>query len=144
MSAYVVEDETINRVVAFLAHNDLGNYGRALPKPWDLLGASMRNRVQEGEIPMNEALGLALRRMNAEAVGQRYDEAPEADDAYQYRSETAPSAVVFLKSLDCLLYQCSEGDVPERRLYKALEAIQARVCAHVARNLPEYDKARWG
>ena len=48
------------------------------------------------------------------------------------------------KSTACLLYQCSEGDVPENPLYKALEELRSALAEHLVTSTPEWDAALWG
>lgn len=49
-----------------------------------------------------------------------------------------------LKSLQCYLYQCSEGKVPECDLYKALENLEQQIQTDIVCHLPEYEQANWG
>lgn len=49
-----------------------------------------------------------------------------------------------LKSIQCYLYQCSEGNVPETPLYKAIDEFASRIMFHIVSSLPEYEKAIWG
>jgi hypothetical protein len=48
-----------------------------------------------------------------------------------------------VKSLQCLIYQCSEGDIDQRPLYKALRKKEHETLAEIVRSLPEYDAAEW-
>ena len=47
------------------------------------------------------------------------------------------------KAMNCLSYQCSEGNVPESPLFKQLEAAIGAVACRVVDLLPEYEKAAW-
>ena len=49
-----------------------------------------------------------------------------------------------LKSLQCFLYQCTEGTIPKRKLYKTLRDIERVLINDIISKLPEYDKAEWG
>ena len=49
-----------------------------------------------------------------------------------------------LKSIQCYLYQCREGNVPEMPLYKAIDEFASRIMSHIVCSLPEYEKAIWG
>lgn len=48
------------------------------------------------------------------------------------------------KTLQCYLYQCCEGEVPETKLYKALRKLQSRVAMYIVEQQPEYAEAQWG
>jgi hypothetical protein len=43
-----------------------------------------------------------------------------------------------------LLYQCSEGDVPEQSLFKALESIISSIANEIIQAMPDYEQAPWG
>ena len=49
-----------------------------------------------------------------------------------------------LKSLHCYSYQCSEGNIPNKKLYKLLEKLSKDIATHIIDEMPEYDKAEWG
>lgn len=137
MSAYIVDDSTINRILAYLLHNE-GWVARKL----------VSDHSTDASLP---GLGQAMRDLNVAAVSARYpddalDELPGPCPLlpYAFEEELPPTAIETYKALSCLLYQCSEGYVPETPLYKALEALQARVASEVISHLPAYDKAAWG
>jgi hypothetical protein len=60
-------------------------------------------------------------------------------DAFEY----ADNYQVY-KSLCCLIYQCSEGKVPEEPLFKTLVDIKRIMAGCLISRLPEYNKAFWG
>jgi hypothetical protein len=144
MSAYIVENKTINRIVeALLYSRDTHSLNGPLP--------AMYNKwLKEFSQDEPEEIGLALYGMNYNAVMQRYsdlkrDELPGPIEAgYKYSDEPITSAIQIYKSLQCYLYQCSEGDVPELPLYKALDAYQHEIADHMITNTPEYERAAWG
>ncbi len=117
MSAFIVANETIRRVVSAMIGDQPCEWG-------DLLG----NRL------------LA---MNARAVASRYRDAHEVFvDKFRYLP-LFPSKMVQLKAIDCLIYQCTEGKVPEEQLYKELESAQHALMRDIVTHLPEYDAAPW-
>ncbi|MFL5244326.1 MAG: hypothetical protein ACJ8FY_19675 [Gemmataceae bacterium] len=62
--------------------------------------------------------GQQLYRLNAEAVAQRYG---RREDVPAYRSSAAfPPLVQQLKSLNFLIFKCSEGKVTQTALYQSL------------------------
>lgn len=137
MSAYICDDTTINRILAYLLRSD----------------THMAVRVAEAHTPNGTLpeLGQALRDLNVRAVSQRYpDCTPDGLPGpcpllpYAFEEERPPTPVEAYKALSCLLYQCSEGDVPETALYAALEDLRARIASEVISRLPAYDQAPWG
>src|SRR4051812_1158656 len=67
-----------------------------------------------------DLLGRDLYALNREAVRQRYGTADPVPE-YRFRPPGDVPKVQLYKSLRCLLYQCSEGDVPETALYRRVE-----------------------
>lgn len=119
MSAFVVSAETLNRAVTLFDRNSsksceqLDEFGQRL---WD---------------------------MNAQAVAARYpDRAQESPGPFKYALRHC-KPVVALKALHCLIYQCSEGDVPELALYHQLRDRERHVMREIVDELPEYQNAAW-
>jgi len=112
MSAYNVTAATINRVV---------------------------NLLEPSSDYMGNRLGRKLQAMNAEAVAWRYNEPPEEPYPYKY-SKIKYSKLEMEKAGHCYLYQCMEGDVPEKDLYARV----AEACNyHESILTAEYDALPW-
>lgn len=161
MSAFVVEPKTINRIVwQLLVEKDRDGF------PGQLL-AKTEFSIESEEYASD--LGLALYNLNMNAVNQRYpDCVPDragaertlpgtygADDKmlpYKYEAvgiktlSGLPTSDKYqaIKSLDCWLYQCDEGNVHESTLYKAMEAIRDHWCRRIVTATAEYEAAEWG
>ena len=98
-----------------------------------------------------EKLAAALYEMNVSAVNQRYNENSPTDDITfsgngknYLLNATLQSLCQFAKSLRCFLYQCTEGDVPERESFKALDVFSNELFECIVHKLPAYDEAKWG
>jgi hypothetical protein len=128
MSAFVVDNSTISRVVTFFQHS---RYFGPVVAGYDLRQANDRH-----------ALGFVMHSMNVSAVGQRYlgylGEVVPYKFSYEFGSTFAA-----LKSLECWIYQCSEGDIPERQLYKDMKELSAQLAMSIVSELPEYKSAPW-
>jgi hypothetical protein len=133
MSAFVVAKVTIDRVVSALAfQHPTASYGA---RKFTEFGYDL---TQESDCSF---LGRDLWAMNVAAVNQRYEE-NEAAQPYTFtRVNVGPMQAV--KSMKCLRYQCSEGDVPDRPLYKALDYAIASLAEHIVSAPPEYERAKW-
>lgn len=143
MSAYIVEDKCINRILSSMLDN--------ADDAW------LMNRLREligGEgfpvfSPVNQesltSLGKSMLYMNAEAVSQRYDEPKETAPGDTYKFEhLSTTRIQAIMSLACFLYQCSEGNVPDMALFKGLEEYRRILEHYVVESLPEYKEAEWG
>jgi hypothetical protein len=141
MSAFVVEDRTINRIVWYLECDNPSN-----PITY---GSTARLLAEAGYEMCDEhtprKLAQDMHAMNVDAVCQRYEN--ERADRYNFtysRQVGWPTHIQALKSLRCFLYQCSEGDVPERPLFKVLDRIAQVIASGIIHTLPEYEAAEWG
>ena len=89
--------------------------------------------------------------MNREAVKQRYNEKDDSDyikipdcDKIDWTGPgTKLNKFQALKSMRCLKYQCSEGNIPDTNLYKFLENLIHQWESYIIHEIPEYDKAEW-
>ena len=146
MSAFVVTDKTINQVVFYLTHCDRLEYlKRELAKAAE---------IDRDDLDFSSKLAVSLLQLNTDAVCQRYPDIPH--DAMLARAEFNPSAGDFrphpivcsdiqaYKSLGCLLYQCSEGNVPERPLYQVLRQAEHTLADQIISRTSEYQEADWG
>jgi hypothetical protein len=131
MSAYVVNSETINRVVTFIGRNG---------ESW------MRDQH-----PDLEQLGRDMFALNLDAVHARYpgetdEELPGAvgPKVYEYGRAGCTGIHQAIKSLQCWLYQCSEGDTGRRGLYQAMRDYERRLLGALVADMPEYKAADWG
>jgi hypothetical protein len=145
MSAFVIDSTTMHKAVRAISFSASGMmaFGHHL-----------------GDAKSFDKIGQALFALNIEAVNQRYPDTranafrlPGGDiakaDEYRFNDNFSPlhtlaDKVACLKALSCLLYQCSEGNVPETETYKELRKMQADMALAIVSRLPEYDAAPWG
>jgi hypothetical protein len=144
MSAFVVDPETMDRCVRAICFGK-GAYGH--PHVNRFAGID----TTQTDAPTN--IGRLLYTMNCEAVSQRYREEPSTFGtdyiAFQaspnrLRPQTLADKVADLKSLQCLEYQCSEGDVMNNALFAELRSAIGAIAAGILSTLPEYEAAPWG
>lgn len=140
MSSFVVENQTINEVISTLAAHRR-------------CGTLLFHNTAKLEIDIDLStpagcakLGTAMFELNCKAFsacyGGRHDDDLK-DSAYAYRS-TLPNLIQAYKSLQCWLYQCAEGDIPDvSLLYAAMLKIHAEMAHAIVQELAAYDKARW-
>ena len=100
-----------------------------------------------------EEIFAELRQMNIDALHERYDDAEDMYDDQGYEDghdiwkpremKVQNWHYQLLKSLHCYIYQCSEGVVTDRELYKSIDELSTRVAIFIATHQPEYEKADW-
>jgi len=140
MSAFLVADRTINYVVNWLRRNI-----DQLP----IIAAKLKKLNIDTNAPdWAEALGQIMFLLNRNAVDARYGDGEAAKFRqldYRFEHTEAVSLVQVLKSLQCWLYQCTEGDVPETALYGLFDTdVQMYLMDKIITALPEYEQADWG
>lgn len=135
MSAYIVEDKTINRIISYLSQDQHSTWTK-------------KRLLDEAAINANDLDTLARRmlELNIVAVNARYgtEEAESFEDLDYKISHEPVERVQALKSLRCWLYQCSEGDADKTPLFLIMEEYSNRLADEVISKMPEYDKAEWG
>jgi hypothetical protein len=86
--------------------------------------------------------------LNIKAIDSRYGKGEARQFRpldYHYQVTEPVPLVQVLKSLQCWLYQCCEGDVPETDLYKLFDNdVQLYLMNEIIDTLPEYRDAYWG
>jgi hypothetical protein len=143
MSAFIVADNTINTIVNWL--------DRALEEPYGT--TTIRRKLLEQGFDASvtgwaERLGYAMFQLNVIAVDARYGngEAKRFRPLdYHYKVPKSVPLAQVLKSLQCWLYQCNEGDVPQTALYGLFDnEVQVYLMTEIIDSLPEYQNAYWG
>ena len=135
MSTYIVDDQTINRILTQLS---LENSSWFISKVQEKTGY---NTTFDDDL---NSLGKELLLLNTQAVNERYDDNNSGNDviAYTYHPDIT-SKIQAYKSLNCLLYQCSEGDVPKTELYSFLNWLAFEWADDLVRSMPAYEQADW-
>jgi hypothetical protein len=140
MSAFMVEDKTINRVVNYLRYdNDSGHWTKTrLEREAGI--------ILNGKTTEADKLARAMFDLNVRAVEDRYGEGEaKTFRALDFKPDYAGgSRMQVLKSLRCWLYQCTEGDVPETPLYQIMDDYSNRLAYAIVSSLPEFEAAEWG
>jgi len=135
MSAFVVADSLINGLVSSLYHgDDMYIFKR--------LGYDLHANTEECK-----RLSIDLHLLNRQAVDERYSDKPSKKfhpDDFVFSHVLPGNDLQNHQRLGCLIYQCSEGSVPEHDLYKALENWQSAIANRIIRGLPGYDGFVWG
>jgi hypothetical protein len=140
MSAFLVEDKTINYIVNWLRSEKF--LFSEIPYKLKGLGFDM------DKVDWEEKLGLAMFQLNISGVEARYGKGEAVKFRkmdYHYRPTESDSLAQVLKSLQCWLYQCCERNVPETKLYKLFDHdVRVYLMSKIIHGLPEYEQAEWG
>ena len=139
MSAFIVEDRTINRIVTWLK-------SEVRTSRFTIDQLARKYTIDLTSDKWEEKLALAMFQLNWEGVNARYG-AGEAEKFrplnFTYIPEPYVSKVQVSKSLQCWMYQCNEGDVPQTKLYQFFQEVENHLAIQIVMDLPEYNKAEW-
>lgn len=133
MSCFIVPTDTIDRIISTI----------------ELQGGWARYAVKLPTAFLYDwnALGRAMLVLNADAYRQRYgdrvaNDNPDERGPYVWEGRYV-TLVEGYKSLRCLLYQCTEGMVPDAPLYEALSAYADALAVTLVERMPAYQAADW-
>ena len=147
MSAFIVTKTHIDHVVAAIMQIGVAT------------GSVTEEEDKHGGF--RDRLGQWLIEMNIRAVDCRYNErnpVPLYRNTYMGSAKTLAELVKRYKAIQCLAYQCAEGNVPETPLYKQLIAAENTVASmiipghpdlqyfdasDIIGRMPEYKAAPW-
>ncbi len=142
MSAYVVKDEVINKIVSWIELQFMGTrypYVEAVRLIKDLGYDLMKDEDYQ-------RLARDMHKLNDMAVSYLYnmeEEAPNIDFKYRFISSPGTTVQIF-KNLENWLYQCNEGKFNETPLYKIMEEMKNRIACYYISESAEYKTAQWG
>ena len=147
MSAFYVGTESLSMITDIISRYLVGGFNSfGFEFPREIV------TLFEGE--SDERIFNALAGTNLDALEQRYSKETAAEmfdgkgyeeghDIWQPRDGVQPWHYQLLKSLNCYMYQCSEGNVPDSPIYKAMEKLVISLTVFIACNQEEYKNAEW-
>lgn len=148
MSSFIVSNETINRIVATLELSKIRN--QSFPDFRYMDGGELLEMEAANVRTLGETLFfLNLRATIAERYPHNHPDVEKSinDMASTYRHQheyvNSSNRAQVYKSLQCYLYQCSEGEIPNSPLYKALETYKAKLAELMVEDTQEYNEASW-
>ena len=150
MSAYIVEDETISRIVNYLRSQAEHPPILCLDlSPLATAGHNLRAATDQPAGTMHETcerLGMAMHLLNVGAVRSRYEDADDGGmigPAYRYESRCPGPAMKAYKSLRCWLYQCCEGTADKSPLHVAMARLSDDLAHGIIQESAQYGEIEW-
>jgi hypothetical protein len=135
MSSFLCDATTINRILNGLDSNP----------------AVVRRIVHGNESPdlfVESAdlddLGVRMIELNKLALSERYGDEFKANNTVFKFAHAPVSPVQAIKSLQCFLYQCSEGKAVKHELFRRLDFALTSLALKYISDSPAYDAAEWG
>lgn len=143
MSAYMVDYETINRVITTIKKEKKridGYYNEQFSFHYPALADIMKHPK-----PFNN-LGKRLLELNLNSLYSRYTNPIESYDDYiaKYKfEEDKGSQIQEVKSINCFLSQCAYGTNPYSQLFKELELLMGNLAKRILEGMEEYQNTEW-
>lgn len=132
MSSFIVSDTTINSIVTYI---DEHRYPSSENVDYIL------NKYGYAKFN-NDQLAQMLLEMNYQGTNARYGESKLVPRIEYHPVHTSREQA--LKSMECLHYQASEGDVPKKsKTYKFLEALIGVAADNIVSDIPAFKEAQW-
>jgi len=146
MSAWMVSNETLSNIANLIdTYRVTGFNGFGYDMPDGLMrivGSKSTKQIFEMLVNMNkEALKARYPQSYAEMIGETIFDSKSNIYRTQYAGLTYHFQ--FLKSLQCYLYQCYEGNIPDCDLYKELTNLKHTLQSYIISKMPEYQAAEW-
>lgn len=154
MSSYVVDPKTINIIVSAFYNASRYEHIRSIPRlhpKWPYCTPALFIATQE----QAAELGDTLYEMNKNATQQRYGD--KSDDTlpgtygeddklmkFEFAYTSHWSRENLYRAINEYLYQCSEGDVDELPLFKAVKEYHDRLAHHIADSFIQEERAKRG
>ena len=138
MSAFLVKDRTIHKI---LTQIDV-TFG--LSENWMKRTLETQLGVDFSDPDWRTKLGQKMWDLNQLSLGYRYGDTP-VKFTYTFQPVLCTPIQGF-KALQCWLYQCMEGEIPEHsKLYQFFEKVYApRLAESIIMSTQEYQEAEWG
>lgn len=138
MSAFLVSMSTINQIVAVISSLLRSHHNSRAADMFAEAG------IDTTQPHWEEKLAKAMFALNQRALYWRYGD-PIVERFIYTRLPVSPNLYQTLKSVECWLYQCTEGDVPKRKLYQFFKTVvRTWLLEIIIYRTPEYHKAEWG
>lgn len=143
MSAFIVDYKDVDNVlnvVDNLLHKNWGLDDYMFCKLLDVAIPEYKNYSD-----ILQDLGVRMLTLNIDAVNSRYDEDIDYTYAkeFKYNKGIKVSTLQGIKSLKCIIYQCSEDGAIEQDFYKTLTDLKNMLCEAYITDLQEYEDAKW-
>jgi hypothetical protein len=142
MSTYIVDDETINKIVSYIYVNANAPLSSIQWEATKLF--KMGYDLTSG--PSCIELGHKMFDLNVAAVNERYGEGEaEKFRPLNFKYQFTPASLIeVIWALRTWKNQCTEGDVPKLALYQAMDEVHRLLCINFVEQTEEYGAAPWG
>lgn len=136
----------------FVGNQQISKLANTLHRVSPRLNGDVASRLP----PSAEELAFDLYKMNIDALAHRYQDWSEMVEPFEYnetlgfnvwsdsdaKTEERELAQMY-QSMMCYLYQCSEGEVGESKLFKDVQHLHSSLAHNIARRFAKENGAKW-
>ena len=144
MSSFIIKDESINKLVNFFISCAYSKeeFKPEITRQINKYGYDLTYK-EEDKNPDANNLGQRMKVLNKKAWNHAYKKIGGFNLFKQDLDINEKDLIQILKSLQCFIYQCSEGDIVKDELYLMLRDIERILINYIISHLEEYKKAKW-
>ena len=137
MSAFLVEEKTLHKILSGLEYE-------LRQSRWLKEQCEKELQIDFADSQWQTHLGQKMWDLNQLSLGYRYGDKP-VKLTYRFQFNLCRPIQAF-KALQCWLYQCMEGEIPETsKLYHFFDKVVVPDWAELlVMRTPDYDQAEWG
>lgn len=144
MSSFIIKDESINKLVNFFINCAYSKeeFKPEITRQINKYGYDLTYKEDDTNPDANN-LGQRMKTLNKKAWNHRYKKIGGFNLFKQDLDINEKDLIQILKSLQCFIYQCSEGDIIKDKLYLMLRDTERILINYIISHLEEYKKAKW-
>ena len=144
MSSFLMQQESLGSIAnwIYFENDTTGTYRRCKDLAKEYLKKKYKKDFDEYSSNWDEIFAKDLYKLNCYALNKRYGDKIDDCDKFNYKSHNI-DIMQMLKSVQCFIYQTSEGDTIKKPLYKLMVKIEGGLSDAIITKLPEYKKAKW-
>ena len=131
-------EKTIAEIEKMLAEGGANKILKEYDNDGHIESIAFKLLTSKGELPFKLP-------MNVEAVMARYPRSYKSmlGEDFKYLEVKPASQTQTIKTIECFLYQCGEGDIDKRELFIALDAYKNALGMKVVKATQAYDLSDW-
>ncbi len=141
MSAFLCAKETFDAIVSTMCtwqkYKNTQNWNTE-----SALGFIEQLQYDPEEENIQQHLARRLYALNLEALDQRYGDPEVWDYGYEYSHVLPVKTIDLYQAIGCLLYQCSEGNVPDDDLFKRVATVKDALAHDIVTKTLDYESSK--
>ncbi|MFW6282960.1 MAG: hypothetical protein ACOC1P_02815 [Minisyncoccales bacterium] len=142
MSSFLMDMQSLSNLANwfYFENNTHGTFKMCKKNILDFLQGHKIKHTQEN---WDKVFAELLYKNNCYALNQRYGDDLNKFPEFEYKDPKKINIFQVLKSVQCWLYQCAEGDAEKKPIYKLMQDIEKILLNTIVSGLEGYKEAKW-